>query len=144
MNTHLPLTIALCLVTGCASNAPQYQVGSQGAERQSRAEAERTHANQLGLISPAANFDTPPRVLSSRFPDYPATWRNAGIVGTVIVNFSVEPDGSVSNPAIQGSPPSQLAALTLNSIMQWKFVPATKGGVPVRVRAQQQFVFQTE
>ena len=143
MNKLLLLTTAVSLTAGCASNEPQYQVGSQG-NRQTRAEAERTHANQAGLIPPTANFDIPPRVLHSEFPDYPPSWRNAGIIGTVVVSFSVEPDGSVSNPAIQGSPPSQLAALTLNSIMQWKFAPATKGGVPVRVRAQQQFVFKTE
>jgi TonB family protein len=144
MNKLLLLVTTLCLIAGCASNEPQYQVGSQSGGRQTKAEAERTHANQTALIAPAANFDIPPRVLSSQFPDYPPSWRNAGIVGTVVVSFFVEPDGSVSNPAIQGAPPSQLAAVTLNSIMQWKFAPATKAGVPVRVRAQQQFVFKTE
>jgi TonB family protein len=62
----------------------------------------------------------------------------------VIVRFSVKTDGSVSNPEIQGSSPSELAAITLNSIMRWKFAPATKGGTSVRIRAQQQFVFKTE
>ena len=143
MNKLLLLATTFSLITGCATNEAQYQVGSQGS-RQTRAEAERTHANQLGLITSTANFDTPPRVLSSQFPDYPPSWRSAGIVGTVVVRFSVETDGSVSNPAIQGSPPSELAAITLNSIMRWKFAPATKGGAPVRVRAQQQFVFKTE
>ena len=143
MNKLLLLASTLCLVAGCATNEPQYQVGGQSS-RQSRAEAERAHAAQFGLTSPSANFDTPPRVLSSQFPDYPASWRNAGIVGMVVVRFNVEPDGSVSDPAIQGSPPSELAAITLNSIMRWKFAPATKAGSPVRVRAQQQFVFKTE
>ena len=143
MNKFPLLAATLCLIAGCATNEAQYQVGGQGS-RQTRAEAERLHAHQLGLTTPTANFDTPPKVLSSKFPDYPPSWRNAGIVGTVVVSFSVETDGSVSNPAIQGSPPSELAAITLNSIMRWKFAPATKGGAPVRVRAQQQFVFKTE
>ena len=143
MNKLLLLAATSCLVAGCATNEAQYQVGGE-VSRETRADAERTHANQLGLITPTANFDTPPRVLSSQFPDYPPSWRNAGIVGSVVVRFSVEPDGSVSNPEIQGSPPAELAAITLNSILRWKFAPATKGGTPVRVRAQQQFVFKTE
>ena len=143
MNKLLLLAAAVCSIVGCATNEPQYQIGSQG-NRQSRAEAERTHAAQVALIASGATFDTPPKVLSSPFPNYPPSWRSAGIVGTVVVSFSIEPDGSVSNPAIQGSPPSELAAITLNSIMQWKFAAATKDGAPVRVRARQQFVFTTE
>ena len=143
MNTRSLLATTLCLVAGCASTEPQYQVDGQ-AGRQTRAEAESTHAKQPALISPAANFDVPPRVMSSQFPDYPLSMRRAGIVGAVVVNFTIEPDGSVSNPAIQGSPPAELAAITLHSILQWKFAPATKAGVPVRARAQQQFDFKTE
>lgn len=143
MNKHLLLATTLCLLAGCTTKEPQYQVGGQGS-RQTRADAERTHANQTTLIIPTANLDTPIRVLSSQFPDYPQSWINAGIVGTVVIRFSVEADGSVSNPQIQGSPPSELAAITLNSIMRWRFAPATKGGTPVRSRAQQQFVFKAE
>ncbi len=143
MNKVLLLAATSILFAGCATNEPQYQVGGQGS-RQTRAEAERNHASQLALITPTANFDTPPKILSSHFPDYPPTWRGAGIVGAVVVSFWIEPDGSVSNPAIQGTPPPELAAITLNSIMRWKFSPATKSGAPVRLRAQQQFVFKTE
>jgi TonB family protein len=143
MNKLLLLAASFCLVAGCATNEPQYQVGGQ-ASRQTRADAERIYAKQAGLVTPTGSFDTPPRVLSSQFPDYPPSWRNAGIVGAVIVSFSVEPDGSVSNPEIEGSPPAELAAITLNAILRWRFAPATKGGIPVRVRAHQQFVFKTE
>jgi protein TonB len=139
----LPLAVTLFLIAGCATNEPQYQVGPEG-RRQTRVEAESTHASQQRLTLPTADFDTPPRVLSSQFPDYPRSWRNAGIVGTVVVSFWVELDGSVSNPSVQGAPPSELAAITLHSIMRWKFAPATKAGAPVRVRARQQFVFKTE
>jgi len=143
MKKFLLLAATLCFIAGCATNKAQYQVGSHGSP-QTRAEAERTHANQVALTTSNASFDTPPRVLSSQFPDYPPTWRSAGIVGIVVVSFSIETDGSVSNPSIQGSPPSELAAITLNSIMRWKFAPATKDGAPVRVRARQQFEFKTE
>ena len=143
MKNLLLLAGASCLIAGCATTEPQYQVGGEGS-RQTRSDAERTHANQLGVFTPTANIDTPPRVLSSQFPDYPPSWRKAGIVGPVVVHFTVETNGSVSNPEVQGSPPAELAAITLNSIMRWKFAPATKAGTPVRVRAQQQFVFKTE
>jgi protein TonB len=88
--------------------------------------------------------DSATRVLSSRFPDYPEDLRRAGIEGPVVVRFTVEPDGSVSDPAVQGSPPPRLAALALDAIRQWKFAPAMKNGVPIRARVQQPFLFRTE
>jgi protein TonB len=95
-------------------------------------------------VAPPQGLDSPAKVLSSRFPDYPQSLRNANVVGSVIVWFDVDTDGSVSNPVVLGSPPPELAALTLRAIMQWKFSPATKNGVPVRVRTGQTFVFKAE
>lgn len=132
---------ALLLVGGCASTEPRYEVVLGNSGPQSRVEAERTHADVVAKIPPLLYNYTPVRILSSPFPDYPQQWRNANIEGTVTVQFTIEPDGSVSNPAVMGSPPAELAASTLLSIMQWKFVPATKNGSPVRTRAQQEFVF---
>ena len=143
MNATLASFIALILLSACAARAPQYEVGTQG-KRESRNEAERTYADQVPKVSYPQALDSPPRVLSSRFPDYPQHWINAEVVGSVTVQFTIEADGSVSNPAVLGAPRAELAALTLHAIMQWKFAPATKGGVPVQVRAQQAFVFRTE
>jgi TonB family protein len=146
MTRLLLLAAVLNLAAGCAtkeSKDPQYQIGNTGS-RQTKVEAEQAHAGESPKTGPTAEFDSPPRVLSSRFPEYPRDLQRAGIAGTVVVGFTVEPDGSVSDPAIQGSSPSELAALTLNAIMQWKFAPAIKGATPVRTRIKQPFVFKIE
>jgi protein TonB len=145
--TRLLLCIALGLLAGCATNElrnePQYQVGLTGS-RQSRAEAERTHAAPASQPGTAAEHDAPPKVLSSVFPDYPRGLRSAGIEGRVVVRFTVETDGSVSDPAVEGSPSPQLAALALGAIRQWKFAPAMKNGAPVPARLHQPFLFRLE
>lgn len=141
------LAAALSLFAGCATNKsqdePQYQIGVTGS-RQTKVEAERAYVGGSPRPAPAAEFDSAPRVLSSQFPGYPRNLREAGIEGRVVVRFSVEPDGSVSDPAVQGSPPPQLAALAIEAIKRWKFAPAMKHGVPVRAWLQQPFVFKTE
>jgi len=154
--TRLALSaLALGLIAGCATHAarnerqaeppaePQYQIGLTGS-RQTRNEAERTHAVGTLQIAPTAEFDSAPRVLSSPFPDYPPHLRRAGVEGRVVVRFTVEPDGSVGDPAVQGTAPPQLAALALDAIRQWRFTPAMKNGVPVRARLQQPFLFRME
>lgn len=139
-NVLAPLVL---LVAGCAAtHQPQYQVGDAGA-KQSRAEAERTYAEAVAKTQ-TSGYDSPAQVLSSYFPDYPQSWRNANIVGSVVVQFTVQTDGTVSNPTVVGSPRPELAALVLHAIMRWKFKPAVKNGTPVSVRAQQQFDFSVE
>ncbi len=143
MKPALLLLVCLALSPGCSATPPQYEIEPSGS-RQSRAEAEKAHAERMPQVPAQLNVDSPVRVLSSRFPDYPSQLQQAGIVGNVIVQFSVEPDGSVSQPMVLGAPPPELAAITLHAIMQWRFSPATSGGVPVRTRVQQQFKFQLE
>ncbi len=137
------LAVALNVFAGCATNEPQYQIGIAGS-RKTKIEAERAHAGESPQTGPSADIDFPPRILLSRFPDYPLDLRNAGIDGQVVVRFTVELDGSVSDPAVQGSPPPELAVLALDAISRWKFTPATKNGLPIRTRLQQPFVFKTE
>ena len=140
--------VALSLFAGCVlpepRNEPDYQIGLTGP-RQTRVEAERAHAARpLPQTAPNAQNDSSPRVLSSHFPAYPQNLIRAGVEGRVVVLFTVEPDGSVSDTAVQGSAPPELAALSLEAIRRWKFAPAVKNGVPIRARMQQPFLFKTE
>ena len=143
MNKILHLAPLLCALAGCASTEPTYQVGRTG-EQLSKEDAERVHSGQPQKPPSSIELDSPPRVLESFFPEYPPSWRKAGISGVVNVRFTVEADGSVSNPSIEGSPRAELAALTLHSIMRWKFAPAIRGGAAVRAKAQQKFVYQLQ
>ncbi len=140
MTKLLLLGVALGLLTGCATKETHYQIGLAGSVK-TKSDAERAYVDEMPQARSTATFDFPPRVMSSPFPDYPSALRRADIFGMVQVHFTVEPDGSVSEPAVRGSPPAELAALALEAVVKWKFSPATKGGAPVRGRISQTFSF---
>src|SRR5437879_6525091 len=54
-------------------------------------------------------LDQPLTALSLQVPPYPDEVRRANITGVVRIQFKVEPNGSVSGPAIVGAPPPILA-----------------------------------
>ena len=136
-------TIAALLVSACASPDASYRVASD-QQPGSRVAAEQRHAELVQSVPTELNLDAPLRVLQSSFPEYPRSLRNADIEGTVRIKFFIEPDGSVSNPQVVGSPRPELAAISLHAIMRWRFAPPMKGGAAIRVPAAQQFTFKVE
>jgi len=139
--TSFSALVSALLLAACTT-PPQYSV-SDGT-RLDRATAEARHAAADPQVSPGTKIDTPCRVLKSRFPDYPEALRRAGIEGHVTLVFWVEADGSVTQPVVRGRPPAQLAALSLEALRDWRFEPARKDGLPVRVSVQQSFSFVLE
>jgi protein TonB len=136
------LFIALALA-GCANaDDPEYKIGSS-PQIHSSAGAAEAFAAAVAVSPTQAMLDGPVKALASPMPPYPASWRNANIRGEVKVAFTIGPNGAVSDPAVVGSPPPQLAAIVLDSILRWRFEPPTRGGQAVSVRAQQVFRFET-
>ena len=136
--------LALALLSACASDTTRYRVGTGDGPLQPRAEAERTHATRPSSGGENLNLDKPLKIVFSPFPEYPRGLRNDNFVGPVRLRFFVEPDGTVSNPSVVGSPSPALAALCLHAIMRWRFEPPTRAGKPVRVPATQEFVFSLQ
>ncbi len=58
-------------------------------------------------------------------PSYPADARKARLEGVVQVQFTVKPDGSVSDLIIVRSAHPVLDQLVLDAVAQWKFQPYT-------------------
>src|SRR5262245_80217 len=108
------LWIAGTLFSDCATRPTTKYVAYPGAPKLSQSEAEQADLDRPILSRP--DFDAPLRMRRSSLPPYPDALREAGIEGIVRVYFTIEADGSVSNPGIIGSPPAPLAALTLNSM----------------------------
>ena len=142
MRLLLASTVAI-LVSACASPDTNYRVASD-QQPGTRLVAEQRHAELIQSMTTGSELDVPLRVLQSRFPEYPKELRNANVEGTVRVQFIIEPDGSVSNPQVVGSPQPELAALSLHAIMRWKFAPPMRNGAATRVQAAQQFTFKVE
>ncbi len=134
----LPL---LAVLVGCAADDAKYTT-SDGIAR-SRVEAEQAFAQKPAVaVHGLAPLDRPVRAIYAPFPDYPQSFRSQGIEGRVRTTFTIQEDGTVSDAKIEGAPNPALAAISLISILRWKFEPLTRQGKPVRAQATQEFVFQ--
>ena len=76
--------------------------------------------------------ETPPRVVHRVAPDYPESFRQARIQGTVHMTGVVPAEGgAIRDLRVLRSDDSRLEPYALAAVSQWRFEPATKDGVPV-------------
>jgi len=66
--------------------------------------------------------------------EYPELARKAGLEGLVVVQFVVEPDGSISNIQVIRSAGKLLDEAAIKAVQQLRFKPGKQRGRPVRVR----------
>jgi protein TonB len=75
-------------------------------------------------------------------PQFPREALLKGISGWVDLEFTIEPDGSVSNPKIVDSQPRRIFDRNaLRAIYKWKFKPRIVDGKPIARRARQRMDF---
>jgi protein TonB len=75
-------------------------------------------------------------------PQYPREALIEGISGWVDIEFTIEADGSVSDPAIVDSQPKRVFDRdAVRAIYKWKFKPRIVDGKPVARRATQRLEF---
>ncbi|TVR48322.1 MAG: TonB family protein [Puniceicoccaceae bacterium] len=104
-----------------------------------------------GMTSPRDQFrvvradelDQPLRARHTVAPGIPEEWEAeaAELVGTVMLDFVIDPNGNVRVPGVRSADDPRLAALALGVIEDWKFDPPVRGGRPVYVHVAQPFVF---
>ncbi|WP_446806073.1 energy transducer TonB [Dialister sp.] len=62
--------------------------------------------------------------------------------GTTVVGFIIEADGSVSSAWVeQSSGNSSLDSAAVQSVQNWRFVPARQNGIPVQSRSRVPIIF---
>jgi periplasmic protein TonB len=82
---------------------------------------------------------------TNRAPLYPESARRRRIEGRVVLRVSVSSDGAPLNVAVlQGSGHDNLDEAAAAAVRQWRFVPATRGGVPVEAPADVPVQFRLE
>ena len=86
-------------------------------------------------------LDRIPTPLTTVAPAYPAELARKGVRSTVTVDFYIDETGVVRMPAVSLKDNSDLTALAIAALRQWKFEPPTRNGKPVLVRASQVFNF---
>lgn len=85
--------------------------------------------------SPVLDYDQPPRLLKQTKPVYPQEAFIKKIEGVVMLEIVIGVDGRVGRARVVRSVP-QLDTAALQTVKQWLFSPAIKGGRPVATIAQ--------
>jgi TonB family protein len=117
------------LPTDAAKSAPPGQ--AQAEERAAPRPPARTNA---GDLVPLEKADAYPRVLSSVEPAYPTAARQLKMEGVVLVNALINENGDVLQVnAVPGNNMAVFEKSAENAVMKWKFYPAQKDGVNVKV-----------
>jgi TonB family protein len=90
---------------------------------------------RAGDIIPLGEADVPPRQVKTADPVYPGAARSLGREGSVIINILISETGDVIQTAVIAGDRGPLGfdRAAENAVRKWKFSPAEKDGVPVRV-----------
>jgi periplasmic protein TonB len=76
-----------------------------------------------------------PRLISSALPIYPLGARQSGVEGDVVVNTTIDKNGSVVGMRVVSGPPL-LRQAALDALHRWKYEPSRLNGQPVAVEMQ--------
>jgi TonB family protein len=76
-----------------------------------------------------------PRLIRQTKPVYPAEAKQAGVTGTVIVEATIAPDGTVKDAKVVSGPPLLVDA-AVDAVSKWVYEPVTIDGAPVAARTK--------
>jgi len=145
---YFHLIAILLLIAGCASGtppyAPTYSVdASKSNEDVLKANRDKTFIEQLNLgARKPVNLDAAPKLVRFVFPKPPTEAPNKNIAGQVEVRIAVDEDGNVTKVDIVKTAHNLLSEAVAAAAMQWKFSPATAGGVPTTFTVRQTYTFK--
>jgi TonB family protein len=93
-------------------------------------------------LAPQSELDMPLQASVTVRPKYPAQLsQQLGERAVVLLDFYVDEDGRPRMPVAERSAHPVLTEAAMNALDQWRFHPPTRRGMPVVVRAKQEFVF---
>jgi protein TonB len=67
-------------------------------------------------------------------PDYPLTLKREGTAGLVAVSVVIDETGVVTSATVAKSSNSGFDEAAMDAVKKWKFKPAQKDGVPVKMK----------
>ncbi len=90
---------------------------------------------KAGDVIPLDDADIPPRQIRTADPIYPTAARSLSREGSIMLNLLISETGDVIQTAVIGGAKGSLGfdKAAENAVRKWKFTPASKDGVPVRV-----------
>jgi TonB family protein len=93
---------------------------------------------KAGDLVPLTPEVTPPKKVSGESPKAP----RQKLSGSVLLEFVVNDDGTVSQAKVVESAGETLDRLCLDTISRWRYQPASLNGIPVKVLQRAKFTFQ--
>ncbi len=135
------------------SEDPAYELTSLGdpgitPEGEQPEEASQTDGGnptvETGDLIPLENVDIEPEIAKRVDPKYPSVAFQRGVGGKVLINVLISESGDVIETAlIKGIPgPYGFNEDCTDAVRQWKFIPAFKNGVKVKVWKAISFTFK--
>jgi len=97
-------------------------------------DAQYIHISNAGIIPNSGVV--PPTIMKSTLALYTDDARAHGIEGTVTIEALIDEGGQIRSSRVFKSLGFGLDEVTLASVRQWEFSPATRDGAPVSVVAQ--------
>lgn len=101
-------------------------------------------APSAGGPKPVARDLSRPRPIHQVEPDYPFEKKILNQSGVVVLEFTIDTIGAVRAPRVVSSTHVAFESPALVAVLDWRFEPARRGGVPVAVRAIQEFHFNAK
>ncbi len=83
-------------------------------------------AGKPAAVPAAEPEDAPLKLVHKVDPEYPRSWLVQQRNGSVLVSFTVKPDGTVDDAQALRSPDRKVAAAALAAVKQWRFEPVAK------------------
>jgi len=77
-------------------------------------------------------------------PEYPDSMKRQGVSGVVAVSIVIDETGAVMSTTVAKSSQPEFEAPALNAVKKWKFKPAQKDGVPVKMKVTVPIRFNLE
>jgi TonB family protein len=100
-----------------------------------------TQADDTGVYQVGGSIAMPRRIGGIRRPELPRAAAQAGVLGGVMVEFTVTETGTVTDARVVNSIPL-LDDTALDTVRGWRFTPTMFEGRPVRVRLNTTIAFR--
>jgi TonB family protein len=83
-----------------------------------------------------------PKPIKQSEPVFPYSMQQAGLTGSVVVEFIIAETGNVTNAYVVESNNPWFERPAIDAVLGWKFTPAKMDGHPVKVSVKQLIVFE--
>ena len=106
--------------------------------------ADLSQQNQTTEAAPNVRATHGPAVLDSTIPKLPSYLRDQNLKTSVLIEFTIQPDGAATPHLIGSSGNEELDALALKAARQWRFSPASENGNHIQSQVRLRINFQVD